>query len=379
MPTGFQPLIVRSFFGMALGFIAMGYTSRSVAQEVVCDGAPGFNQYMCESYKKLLRERANLGWSEAPAMTRNYPFGSEQHGEIRASVVKNPRPTTDISCNGAMLETLVVAMTLYAKANPAWSPASSIPLKEFNSQELTSLRGNIMMVEAKRMAPFSGKRLSGAQLVKASLTQSDSISAGFQKFGMADPITHPKDFAVGDVVTLDRDVSLLDEKGKVVQPDGSGHSGMFVGWLGADQSLLPVGKYDSSRAKGFVYFSSQTNYVRVGGELKKSVGLGLRAAYFKGFCPQDSGNRRDPGKKNCMDQRVQDEPDYRSNYVAYSEKFPKMTGDLKPDCCVVPSSLKVGRVRSIEKWDYATAAPRVAASCDTVARELVGVSCPRPK
>lgn len=363
---------------IALVFFLTG-SGEVLAQNVACSEAPGFNKYMCKAQQRLLRDRANLGWSEAPAMTRSYPFGRRAYGQVVASVVRNPRgKRTDISCNGAVFETLVVALMEYAGDNPSWIPSDTLDLRQINEQTLTTLRGHIMLVKAVEMAPFKGRTIPNAQLAKVRSMQSTSIAEGINKFGVGDVINDQKDYAPGDIVTFDRDVKLLDKRGKVLAADGTGHSGVFVGWIGGDQKVLPYKQYNAADTKGFVYFSSQTNYVRnTSGKLVEVAGLGLRAGYFLGFCPQDPGNKRDPGKKNCMDQRVQDEPAYQKNPSKYKQ-YPRMTGDLRPDCCIKAPSVRVGRVRAIEKWSVKPSVESVRNQCDATARVVVGRPCPRP-
>ncbi|MEQ1716144.1 MAG: hypothetical protein ABL907_09200, partial [Hyphomicrobium sp.] len=141
---------------------------------------------------------------------------------------------------------------------------------------------------------------------------------------------------------------------------------VFMGWL--DGSELKSDDWDEmarptsvtfANAKGFKYFSSQSNWTPDQTLAVRRSGLSVRFAYFSGFCPQDAQNKVEGGdKRYCPDQRHQDKR-------AFTPAFPQLTLRMRTDCCVISrdaeltstsnneQGLRGGRVFAPSQWgDY---------------------------
>jgi hypothetical protein len=364
-----------------------------------CKGSDNLSCYIQLAAAELNSTRADLGWIEngdASFLTRTYPYGNEKFGVISDNEYSKPlRHSSNgwpISCNGAVFETVVLALKYYSEDHPEWTPTKSAPLSAWNKWTITSLRGQVWNVEPDGMPPLNelnGQQWSSA-IKKTGKLKARSVPEAFERFGLGDPIKL-RDLRPGDIVTFNRDVNKF-RKDLTQVGDGSAHSVVFLGWIGSDQKLLDEGVgYAEGVVKGFKYFSAQTN-APSGMDGTSRLGLGYRFAYFKNFCPQDIKNTelRVAGKKNCLDQRIQDRPNYWINKnskiynsAKYSATFPLQSSPEKPDCCVVRKDgieqLTAVRLRLPERWTYVESSKVVVRQCSETFAELgfpVSIKCP---
>jgi len=341
------------------------------------DCGADFNCFMVSAAKDMAKTRDKAGYCERGSSTKALDYGASKETipQLKTEFCAKKLKPNGISCNGAVFEILLEALAAYVGKNPI-QLADLPPLATWNSTSLRHLRAHIFLYEPRHMPPFStatSKQAPGATFNKASNLEdfsselrarirdyeSKSISQGLTRFGLAEAVAM-KDLRPGDIVTFNRDVAKVIGGTATNQPDGSQHSAVFLGWVGAAQS--DVADYGSAR--GFRYVSSQTN--------DNGAGFGEKWAYFKGFCPQDPKNSVGPDdKKHCPDQRKRDDGKDGPSY-------PPQSARQKSDCCVVrkdggliDEGLKGGRLRPPSMWKagFEGKAPKLSSDLDALVAE----------
>ena len=204
--------------------------------------AKDFNTYIIAATKQLAHERGGLGYSRISSFSNDISFG--KNGFLSA---RNPPYTM---CVSAMLETIVVALTLYAKDSGDYSPFHYLPKKSWERLTPVDLRGQIWIVKN---------------------SQSLGTAHALQNFGMG-TVEDFRNLKPGDFVNLNRN-------------NRTGHAVVFLDYLDAKGEGLEI---FSKEVAGFKYFSSQGN--------ESNGGYGYRYAFFSDAkCPILNGGR----KRDC--------------------------------------------------------------------------------
>ena len=218
-----------------------GYVLDLQVRPISLKGTHMFNDYMLKAVNYLEQNWARRGYGSS-AYTHNLPYGSD-------IVDKGPlAPKT--MCVAAVAETILVAMDLYAKDTGDNSVWDFLPVKSWESQTSTNIKGHLW-VNPDINAGGSGDALS--------------------VFGMG--MTVPFDELVpGSLINLNR-------------TNGGGHAVVFLSFLDKDCKEYET---HNSNIVGFKYYSSQGNAT--------NGGFDYRYAVFSDksmTCP--SGKKKDTG------------------------------------------------------------------------------------
>jgi hypothetical protein len=231
-------------FASVFGAAALWLSAGAAAQD-----RPAFNEYVIKSVEKIYRERAGGGYNINKAFTRDLTYGGE--------TIKATGPT-DTMCVAGVAEVIIEAINLYAAETHDQAVYAKLPASHWKRSSLTSLRGNIFMVQG------AGSR---------------GTANALQRFGLGKELRFPE-LKRGDFVNLNRpDIPTMPGN------QASGHAVVFWDFIHANGDTDGTYRPD---VIGFKYFSAQ-------GKGKPDAGFAFRWAYFGPNCPAAT-----PGKpRDC--------------------------------------------------------------------------------
>jgi hypothetical protein len=210
----------------------------------VASGRPAatFNAYILKAVAMIASERAGQGYGLHSYFTRHLSYGPDNAEAIRS----NHPPLT--MCVAAVTEVMIEALNIYCKETGDKTPFNKLAPTSWTRGSMRDIRAHIFQ--------YDGAECNGT-------------AHALQRFGIGRQLSFA-DLRPGDFLTMNRTT-------------GSGHTAVFLGFLGADYGDLPQHSPD---VKGFKYFSAQGR--RVGG------GFGYRWAFFSPSCPAPvAGKQRD--------------------------------------------------------------------------------------
>ena len=215
--------------------------------------ATTFNAYVLKAVEMLARDRAGLGYDLNSYFTRNLSYGPDHSGAIRS----NHPPLT--MCVAAVTEIMIEALNIYCDTEYDKTPFQKLPVISWQRGSMKDIRAHIFQ--------YDGANCNGT-------------AHALQRFGIGQQLPFSS-LVAGDFLTMNR-------------TNNSGHTAVFLGFIGADYGDLPQ---HSNAVKGFKYFSAQGK--KVGG------GFGYRWAFFSPTCPAEvPGKPRDCGIILSSNQRL---------------------------------------------------------------------------
>ncbi len=191
-----------------------------------------FNNYVLRTVEMLARERAAQGYDLHSYFTQDLSYGRGS-GRIKA----NHPPLT--MCVAAVTEVMIEALNLYHRETGDVTPFEKLPIRSWQRGSMQDIRAHIFQ--------YSGSGCHGTAHALA-------------RFGIGQELPFAE-LSAGDFLTMNR-------------TSGSGHTAVFLGYLGRNYEELDV---YSNAVAGFRYFSAQGK--KVGG------GFGYRWAFFSPNCP----------------------------------------------------------------------------------------------
>jgi hypothetical protein len=166
-------------------------------------------------------------------------------------------------CVAAVAEVIIEALNVYYAETGDQGPFQKLPATSWRRGTLKDIRAHIFKFDD----PPSHCRGTGHALMR---------------FGIGEELPF-SDLQPGDFVTLNR-------------TNGSGHSVVFLGYLGENYAELAA---FSLAVKGFKYFSAQ------GAKRQPPGGLGYRWAYFAPYAPEQlAGKKVDKNIVRSSDQKM---------------------------------------------------------------------------
>jgi len=291
-----------------------------------------FNADMLEAYRYLLKERSGRGYDRGKFFTQPLNYGPKEK-----VILGKGSPLT--MCNAAVTETLIEAINIRAKRT-GWSPETAIPLSAWNEGGFGNLKAQLFshdftdygkLGEYKRKQQAEKKAFVIPAYLRTDIDKLHSqagMAIALERTGLGKTISFSEAKA-GDILSFDRANDLLSGG-----TTNGGHAVVFLGFLNRAQQL--TNSYDPDQVVGFKYFSSQT----------ATDGLGEQWAYFKGWCPRQTGYAlpTEKGKAGCLD-RI-------DNAANRAKNSPIQDPAHSTDCCLIRHSVKVGRISQPARWRY---------------------------
>jgi hypothetical protein len=212
----------------------------AVPEATVSRPAAVFNEYVLKAVAKIASDRAGQGSDLQSYFTKNLSYGPDNPGAIKA----NHPPLT--MCVAAVTEIMIEALNLYCDETHDKTPFQKLPVTSWKRGSMKDIRAHIFQ--------YAGTNCHGT-------------AHALQRFGIGKELPF-NNLLPGDFLTMNR-------------TSGSGHTAVFLGYIGADYGELP---HHSAAVKGYRYFSAQGK--RIGG------GFGYRWAFFSPFCPAEVANKQ---------------------------------------------------------------------------------------
>lgn len=201
-----------------------------------------FNDYILKAVKMISSDRSGRGYDLHSYFTQDLSYGPDNPAAIKA----NHPPLT--MCVAAVTEIMIEALNIYYREAHDKTPFQKLTVTSWKRGSMKDIRAHIFQ--------YDGAKCNGT-------------AHALQRFGVGKQLRFAS-LLPGDFLTMNRTT-------------GSGHTAVFLGFIGADYGDVPR---HSDAVRGFKYFSSQGK--KVGG------GFGYRWAFFSPFCPGEiAGKRRD--------------------------------------------------------------------------------------
>jgi hypothetical protein len=202
--------------------------------------AATFNSYVLKAVSLIASERAGQGYDLHSYFTRDLSYGPDNPGAIKA----NHPPLT--MCVAAVTEVMIEALNIYCNETHDKTPFQKLSVTSWKRGSMKDIRAHIFQ--------YDGTKCNGT-------------AHALQRFGIGKQMSFAS-LLPGDFLTMNRTT-------------GSGHTAVFLGFIGADYG--DIAQY-SGAVRGFKYFSSQGK--KVGG------GFGYRWGFFSTFCPDEAACKR---------------------------------------------------------------------------------------
>lgn len=272
------------------------------------------------------------------------------------SQIVHPERSPLRMCNAAVAEVIIEAVAIYLRQHPEVNIQTIATAEDWEKRGWHQLKPHLGLMDYPPEDAISDEikaKLPNGKVPSQEIRDAfhnfathGSMGKAFVRLGLGRTITFGK-LKPGDAVTFDRE--KVSRNGNKSHP---GHSAVFLAYLDENQNeTLTYNDADPTKIKGFKYYSSQQS---------QKEGLGLRWAYFQGFCPKRNGDvaPTDANEVYC--------PDPLRSRVG-------IKGDYARDCCVQRPSADSpmgGRIEEPSNWTYTTAKQNLAAENKTLKERL---------